>query len=260
MTQAKSDPRPDFLGLAGKKLLVTGASSGIGRATAIEASRHGAKVALLGRRIPELNATLDEMIGSGHLVSPFDLTLLDEIPEHVVELAARFGGLDGIVHAAGIHSARPLRMIDAAELDDILRSNLSTAFMLAKGFRTKLVEKKRPSLVFVSSVMANVGQAGVTAYAASKGGLSALTKSLALELARDGIRVNAVEPGIVLTEMTERLRAHVGTDGFAAIEAKHPFGIGTPLQVANAILFLLSDAASWITGTSLVVDGGYTAQ
>jgi NAD(P)-dependent dehydrogenase (short-subunit alcohol dehydrogenase family) len=260
MTPSASEPPADFLGLAGKKLLVTGASSGIGRASAIEASRYGAQVILLGRRPEALQATADALTGTGHLVDPFDLADLDAIPDHIASIARDFGGLDSVVHAAGIHSARPLRMIDAAHLDGVIHANLSSAFLLAKGFRSKLVTKRNPSIVFVSSVMATVGQPGVSAYAASKGALSALTRSLSLELARDGIRVNAVEPGIVSTEMTERLRAEVGREGFAQIESSHPLGIGQPADVARAILFLLSDAASWITGTSLVVDGGYTAQ
>jgi 3-oxoacyl-[acyl-carrier protein] reductase len=260
MTPSVPDPTPDFLGLAGKKILVTGASSGIGRATAIAASQYGAQLILLGRRPAELHATLGALTGTGHLVSAFDLADLDGIPDHVKALARDFDGLDSLVHAAGIHSAHPLRTMDAVHLDGVFRSNLSSAFMLAKGFRSKLVVKRSPSIVFVSSVMATVGQPGVSAYAASKGGLSALTRSLALELARDKIRVNAVEPGIVMTEMTERLRTEVGPAGFAAIESSHPLGVGDPRDVALAILFLLSDAASWITGTSLVVDGGYTAQ
>lgn len=255
-----SDSVADFLGLADKKLLVTGASSGIGRATAIEASHHGAKVALLGRRAEALQATHDALTGAGHLIDNFDLTDLDGIPDHVADIADELGGLDGIVHAAGVHSAHPLRIVDAALVDQVLRANVSTAFMLAKGFRTKSVNKQSPSLVFVSSVVATVGQPGVSVYSASKGALTALTRSLAIELAREGIRVNAVEPGIVMTEMTETIRAKVGQSGFAAIEAAHPLGFGQPIDVARAILFLVSDASSWITGTSLVVDGGYTAQ
>ena len=260
MTQPEFKNPPDFLGIANKKILVTGASSGIGRATAIEASRYGARVALLGRRSDALQSTLDAMSGSGHLVSRFDLASLDEIPAHVQRIATDMDGLDAIVHGAGIHSAKPIRAIDATHLDDVLRSNVSSAVMLAKGFRNKRIGKHQPSLVFLSSVMATVGQPGISAYAASKGAITALTKSLALELGPSGIRVNCVEPGIVMTEMTERLKNTVGATGFAAIESAHPLGLGTPVDVARAIIFLLSDAATWITGSSLVVDGGYTAQ
>jgi NAD(P)-dependent dehydrogenase (short-subunit alcohol dehydrogenase family) len=260
MTQPDANATQNYLGLANKKILVTGASSGIGRATAIEASRHGARVALLGRRIDALQITLDQLSGTGHLVTQFDMTNLDEIPTHVQKLAIEMDGLDAVVHAAGVHSAKPLRTIDASHLDDVLRSNVSSAVMLAKGFRNKKIIKHQPSLVFLSSVTATVGKPGISAYAASKGAITALTKSLALELAPSGIRVNCVEPGIVTTQMTERIKNTVGATAFAAIESAHPLGLGTPENVAHAIIFLLSSAATWITGSSLVVDGGYTAQ
>jgi NAD(P)-dependent dehydrogenase (short-subunit alcohol dehydrogenase family) len=105
-----------------------------------------------------------------------------------------------------------------------------------------------------------VGQPGVSIYSATKGAIVTMTKSLALELARDGIRVNCVCPGVVDTEMTVEIRNRVGSEGFTRIEESHPLGIGRPGDVAKAALFLASDAARWITGSSLVVDGGYTAQ
>jgi 3-oxoacyl-[acyl-carrier protein] reductase len=239
---------------------VTGASGGIGRAVAVAASRHGARVALLGRNAEALSSTRDAMDGDDHIVIEHDLLDLDGIPSVVRGVAEQLGGLDVVVHAAGVHSSRPLPAVDAGHVADIMASNVATAIMLAKGFRHKLVKRESASLVLVSSVTASVGQPGISAYAASKGAVSALTKSLALELARDRIRVNCVEPGIVMTAMTERLKATVGDSAFAAIESAHPLGLGAPEDVASAILFLMSDAASWITGTSLVVDGGYTAQ
>ena len=260
MTPAATETPADFLGIGGRRVLITGASSGIGRATAILASRHGAKVALVGRRVDALTAVHNSLLGDGHLIREFDLSDTDGIPSLVNSIAEHFGGLDAVVHAAGIHSSRPLRSIDTDHLDSVLHSNVVTGFMLAKGFRNKRIQKVQPSMVLVSSVMAGVGQPGVSAYAASKGAVTALTKSLALELKRDGIRVNCVEPGIVMTEMTETLKATVGEENFAAISAAHPLGLGRPDDVANAILYLMSDAASWVTGTSLVVDGGYTAQ
>ena len=249
-----------YLGLEGRRILVTGASSGIGRATAIEASRNGAILALSGRRDDALAETLAKLEGTGHVTHPYDLSDLDGIPDLVQRVADDLGGIDGIVHAAGIHSARPLRTIDAAHLDDVLRTNVSTAILIAKGFRSKRVARVDGSLVLLSSAVATRGQTGVAAYAASKGAISAVTKSLASELLRDRIRVNCVEPGIVNTPLTTTLAASVGEAGWAAIEADHPMGIGEPTDVAHAILYLLSSASRWVTGISLPVDGGMSAR
>ena len=114
--------------------------------------------------------------------------------------------------------------------------------------------------MFLSSAVGLVGQAGVSVYSATKGAVVTMTKSLALELAREGVRVNCVCPGVVQTEMTTGLRESIGADAFQRVTDAHPLGLGTSEDVANAIVFLLSDASRWITGTSLTVDGGYTAQ
>lgn len=251
---------PPFLTLSNRTIVVTGASSGIGRATAIEASRQGATVISLGRDIERLHKLESELTGSTHYSLQFDLNETDSIPAMLRDLSIRFGKLDGLVHSAGIHSSAPLRGIDSASLSGILHTNVTTGFLLAKGLRHKQVRGPSPSIVFLSSAAGLVGQAGVSAYSASKGAIVAATKSLAIELAREEIRVNCVCPGVVTTPMTESLRATVGETNFSSIEAAHPLGLGTPEDVAKAIVFLLSDAAQWITGTSLRVDGGYTAQ
>lgn len=260
MAPGEPDSAPDFLGIRDRRILVIGGSGGIGKAVAVEASRYGARVIVLGRDRGRLDGTLEAMSGTGHMASEFDLRDLDGIHAHVLALSSAFGGIDSVVHAAGIHSSRPVKTLDSAHIADVLSSNTSTALLLAQAFRDRRVRKTDASMVLVSSVMATVGQAGVSAYAASKGAISALTRSLSVELLRDRIRVNCVEPGIVLTEMTERLSASVGPEAFGAIESAHLLGVGRSEDVANAILFLLSDAAKWITGTSLVVDGGYVAR
>ncbi len=250
----------DYLRLEGSALLITGASSGIGRASAIEASRHGARVALVARREDALEETLALLEGDGHIVAPYDLDDLDGIPEFVTGIAGRLGGLDGIVHAAGRHDATPVRAMTAASMAELLDANVTTAMMLAKALRTKQVHRDTASLVLLSSAVGLVGQSGVSAYSATKGAIVTLAKSLALELARDGIRVNCVCPGIVETPMTEGIRERVGAAAFERIANAHPLGLGEPLDVANAILYLLSPVSRWVTGSALVVDGGYTAQ
>jgi NAD(P)-dependent dehydrogenase (short-subunit alcohol dehydrogenase family) len=151
-----------------------------------------------------------------------------------------------------------LRILTALKLEEILRVNLSAALLLAKGFRQKGCHAERGSLVLLSSVAGLRGHAGLSAYAASKSALFGLTKSLAMELAREGIRVNCVAPGLVAAEMAAQVEAQTLGE-LPEVEAAYPLGVGRPRDVANGIAFLLSDAARWITGTTLTIDGGYTA-
>ena len=140
-----------------------------------------------------------------------------------------------------------------------MQTNWSAAWLLAKGFRQAGVYATPGSVVFVSSVVGMVGQPGLSAYASSKGALLALTKSLAMELVSEGIRVNSVVPGYVQTEMAQNLEKILTADQVEAIRRMHPLGFGTAEDVAHAIAFLLAVTGRWITGTALVVDGGYTA-
>lgn len=250
----------DFLDLNGRTILVTGATSGIGRETAILASRHGARIAMVARRKDALEDVTALLEGGGHLTVPYDLTDTEGIPALVRGIADQLGGLDGLVHAAGAHSTMPLRNVNTAAVRDLFALNVTTAFMLAKGLRQKQVRKISSSIVFLSSAVGLVGQPGVSVYSATKGAIVSMTKSLALELAREGIRVNAVCPGVVNTAMTRGLKDTIGQDSFQTVTDAHPLGIGEPADVANAILFLLSPASRWMTGSALTVDGGYTAQ
>ncbi len=250
----------DFLGLQGRRFLVTGGSGGIGAAIASLAAHHGARVAVTGRDADRLEATRAGLQGDGHEALVADLLDPSAAKDTVHRAVEALGGVDAVVHAAGVHSARPLKVIDAGHVGEVLEANVTSALLLAQAFRDARVPKTDATLVLLSSVMATVGQAGVAVYAASKGAVSAVTRSLALELVRDGIRVNAIEAGIVSTPLTDGIRAAVGPEGFEAIADAHPLGLGTPEDVARAAVFLSSRASAWITGTSLVVDGGYTAR
>lgn len=239
---------------------MTGASSGIGRAVAIEASKYGAQVALVARNEFQLDETRALMVGDGHIKLSFDLSQLDGIAETVRTVSKELGGLDGVVHAAGRHKTAPLRNIVTSDYHELFDLNVGSAVMLAKAFRHKQVRRHNGSLVLLSSAVGVVGQSAVSLYSASKGAILALTKSLALELARDGIRVNCVSPGVVRTAMTRSLEEAIGSKSFEEVTAAHPLGLGMPEDVAAAVLYLLSPASKWVTGSSLAVDGGYTAQ
>lgn len=246
--------------LSGRTMLVTGAGSGIGLATAQMISRLGGRVVLSGRDEERLQKAADSLAGGGHLCSPFDLASTEDIGGWLRKLADNHGPLHGLVHSAGMHLVRPVQVTSLDHFNEVMRVNTAAAFLLAKGFRQKGVSGPQPSIVFLSSVMGLVGQPGQTAYSASKGAIVAMTRSLALEFARDGIRVNCVAPAMVKTPMFDVMLGSLGVEQRKAIEAMHPLGFGTPQDVASAVAFLLADTGRWITGSTLVVDGGYTVQ
>jgi NAD(P)-dependent dehydrogenase (short-subunit alcohol dehydrogenase family) len=244
----------------GKQIvMITGASSGIGRQTAILLSELGARLVLVGRDKEKLNDTRNLMSGEGHAVEAFDLNDIDGIDLWFRGIIDSVGPLHAFVHSAGIQKTRPLQTLNSKTVDAIMRVNVHAGLALARNFARDNSRIDGGAIVFVSGGVALIGQAAVAAYAASKGAIVAMTKSLAVELARNRIRVNCVCPGYIETGMLEKVRNTLTPDQFSALERMHPLGIGQPLDVAYAIAFLLADTGRWITGTSLIVDGGYTA-
>lgn len=245
--------------LKNRVFLVTGASSGIGREVSVLLSQLGARLVIAGRKQNQLEKTMALLEGRGHQMSVFDLMDVDKIPQWMKENVCTDKTLDGLVHSAGIQMTKPLRILTNADIDSVMKVNVNAAFGLVKGFRQKGVCRNPGSIVLLSSVMGLVGQPGVTVYSASKGAIVTLVKSSALELAKENIRVNCVAPAHVRTEMAEKLTIDLTIKQLESIEKMHPLGIGEPRDVANAVAFLLADTGRWITGTTLVVDGGYTA-
>ena len=248
------------LDLTNKTILVTGASRGIGQFTAVYLSRLGARVIAAGRDEERLQETLAQMDGSSHLTRAFDLNQVEQLPHWLTTIAAETGPLYGLVHSAGIVMNKPLKSLTNQNLLDIQNINVNAAIMLSKGFRQKDVfDAAGSSIVYLSSVVAFKAKPALAAYAASKGALISLAKALALELARQKIRVNCVCPGLVRTAMVDELESILLPEQLEKLYAEYPLGLGEPEDVAYAIACLLAPAARWITGTALVLDGGYTA-
>jgi len=246
--------------LKNQNVLVTGASSGIGRATALRFASEGARVALVGRgreALQEVERVLAEQ-GRESLVVAADVTIEAEAERALTETVARFGGLDVLVNAAGILSNGTIETTTLAAWDEMLNVNLRAVFHLMQMAVPHL--KRRPgNIVNVSSVTGLRAFPGVLAYCVSKAGVDQLTRCTALELAADGIRVNAVNPGVVRTEIHRR--GGMDEENYAAFlersRTTHPIGrVGTPTEVAELILFLASDRATWITGATYSIDGG----
>lgn len=248
------------LSLTGRRILVTGAASGIGRATCELLSGLGARILAVdvdGEGLERLHAALT---GEGHARRCVDLCEVENIPAWMAEDAGTGGPLAGAVHAAGVSCIQPLRLLTPAVYRRVFLLNTEAALALARGFQRKsVVAAAGGSIVLISSVMASAGAPGAAAYSLSKSALHGLACSLAIELAPARIRVNCVAPGFVRTPMFERVAAPWDAAEMARVEQAHPLGLGEPADVANAIAFLLADTGRWITGSTLRVDGGYTA-
>lgn len=245
--------------MQGKHVLVTGASSGIGREVAIWLSQQGARITLVARDAARLDATLSQLAGIDHGIEVVDFLADTDISQWLKAVAKKTVPFDGMVHAAGVQMPMPIRATSMAHWEKIMATNVTSGFSLIKAFRQKGVCAADSSIVLISSVMAQAGEPALLCYCASKGAVEGMVRAAAVELAREGIRVNAVTPGVVQTELVDTLQSLVGAESMQAIAQRHPLGFGKPLDVAYAVNYLLSPAARWVTGTTLVVDGGYLA-
>lgn len=246
--------------LSGRTILVTGASSGIGCQVAIWLSIQGAKIILVARNIERLESTLSLLQGDGHSIEVFDFLSDADVSAWLKNVVKKTGPLSGLVHAAGIQLTLPIRATTMSQWERIMETNVTSAFSLIKAFRQKGVYEKGSSIVLLSSVMAKAGQPGLIGYCTSKGAIESMVRAAASELACEGIRVNSIAPGHVRSEMADVLKSIIGSDSMLNIEKKHPLGFGEPLDVAYAVNYLISPAARWVTGTSLIVDGGYLVE
>ena len=246
--------------LRGKRILVTGASSGIGQATAIRLAAHGATLVVMGRDEVRLAATADRLAPGDHQVRTGDLTDADATADLVSEIAKAGGPLHGVFHSAGSSLVLPAKLTKNRHLDEVFGAGFRGAFGVARAAAKKGVIADGGSVVFMSSVSSLRGRQGMVAYSAAKGAVDGMVRALATELAARGIRANSIISGAVETQMHNDFVGSVDETLVANYRNLHLLGFGSPGDIADAALFLLSDASRWITGSSMAVDGGYTAK
>ncbi len=250
-----------FIDLSSQTIVISGASSGIGRACAISCSNLGANLILLGRDQKRLNDTMQLLKGINNRNYSVDITNYELIPEIIENAVKEVGRISGFIHSAGTEMTKPFPMTDPIDYEKIYSLNVVAGFELSKQIiKKKNMQPDGVSLVFISSVMGLLGEPGKVAYCSSKGALISGVKALALEYATKRIRVNCISPAIVQTELVQNLFSNLSKESVDDIISRHPLGLGLPEDIADAAVFFLSNRSRWITGSNLVIDGGYSAQ
>ena len=247
--------------LVNKNILITGASSGIGASCCKTCSEFGANILLLGRNHDKLNQTLEKLKPGDHTVLSYDLMDIAGIEKALEETLNKYGEIHGFIHSAGTDITRPLNSLRYKDYQAIFNTNVISGFEIAR-----ILSKKQycaidgGSYIFIASILGLVGRSGTIAYSASKGALLAGCRSMALELAAKKIRVNCISPAIVQTELVSNLFEELQEGAMDKMKLLHPLGFGHPVDIANACVFLLANETGWITGSNLVIDGGYSIQ
>lgn len=247
----------NVIDLTGKKILITGASSGMGKETAVLCSKLGGKVILVARREDKLQEVISELEGSDHKYYPFDLSKVDEIEGFIKKIIEDNGPIDGFVHSAGITSTRPLQTLKPSVMRDVMDINYFSFIEIIRCISKRNCFNEGMSIVGISSVSSKAGNQAKTAYCASKAAMDATVRCVAKELAPKKIRANTVCPGLIKTPIFQQFLDNSGDSEDAKnILARQYLGLGEPIDVANMIVFLLSNASKFITGSSIDLDGG----
>ena len=244
--------------LKNSKILITGASSGIGREIAIIAAKHGAIIYAVGRNQEKLNL-LEEIIGHKNCKTfSIDLTNIDKVKKLIKDI----DNIDGLVNCAGLIKMSPYKFITQNSFSETFNINVEAPIFLTTTLLKSRKINNGSSIVFISSINGScIGAKGFTLYATSKGAISGLVKSLAADLSKLKIRVNEIAPGMIITDGLNSIEESVSTSSIQEDMNKYPLGgYGSPDDVANGCVYLLSSASKWVTGVKLIIDGGFTVK
>lgn len=247
--------------IVGKNIVITGAASGIGRQCAIDFSNVGANLTLLDINEEELAVTKDlcnkDVRCSYYRCDLTDSSLLKEVVDTMV---AENGAVDGMLHAAGIEKTLPYNHLSETDYSHIYSVNVIGAMSLLNLLTKKKYRGEHSKYVLISSITSVVGRPGVAAYAASKGALVSVVKTLALEMASKGMTINCISPGTILTPLMQNMLESLTEEQQEERKSGFLLGLGRPSDISATAIFLLSDGARWITGQNIIVDGGFTSR
>jgi NAD(P)-dependent dehydrogenase (short-subunit alcohol dehydrogenase family) len=239
--------------LNGRRILITGASSGIGRQTAISISKMGGSCILTSRNEEELRKTKSMLESGDHMVIPADLTKDDER----LSVSMQCGKLDGLAYCAGNVKSFPIRFLNQSYIDGMMHLNFNAPVLLTAQLLKNKNINNNAALVYISSISSKFPPKGGSMYGSSKAALESFVITLAKECAGNKIRANSISPGMVRTPLYDRAEEAISKEEMDAHMQRYPLGAGEPEDVANMCVFLLSEASKWITGTNIIMDGGF---
>ena len=250
-----------LIDLTGKTVLIIGASQGLGKQTAITLSEIGAKCILVARNEEKLKSTLTALDGTGHGIIALDVSILDSIEPCIKQIVFEHGPIDGLVYAAGVTNDRPLNLLTPEVVDATLKTNLEGFLETVRCVCKRKRYNPGLRIVGIASTAALAGTKAHTGYSASKAGMNGAMRCLAKELGDKDICINTVAPAMIRTAMYEKWYQDNGEGSFRveALKLRQYLGVGEPEDISNVIAFLLSPAASFITGICLPIDGGVTS-
>lgn len=247
--------------LTNKIILITGASGGIGSACAQEATKEGATVCLLGRNIEKMSLIIKDLPGEMNGIYETDLESDESIKNIIKLIYDKYGRIDGFIHSAGFEITKPIRKTERKDFINLFNINTVSGIICVKEILKVMKNNSTStSFILISSIMSILGERGKIAYCASKSSFVSAVKALALEISEKGNRINSVSPGIVETELVSEMFKDFPEDMIERIHDMHPLGIGKPEDISGLCCFLLSDKARWITGSNVIIDGGYSAR